>query len=216
VATIKDVAVLAGVGLGTASRVISGNGYVAPATIAKVQKAIGELDFRPSHAARALLSGSSRMVGVYIPILKGSFYTPPILAAIDAELRAAGQHMVVAFGTGKGDARRQAIEGMDFLIERGCDGVIAMCNHIEEQDILNLGPRHTKVVLMNHKLAAIEAQCFAADHHYGGVLAARALLDLGHRKIAVIGGPAGVLDNIERIAGFMGELESAGIDPASV
>ena len=102
-ATIKDVARLAGVGLGTASRVVSGKGSVSPATLERVKKAIEQLDFRPSHAARSLLSGSSRMIGVYIPILKGTFYTP-ILQLIDTELRAAGLHMVVAFGTGTGVA----------------------------------------------------------------------------------------------------------------
>ncbi len=50
--TIKDVARLAGVGLGTASRVVSGKGSVSPATLARVKKAIDELGFRPSHAAR--------------------------------------------------------------------------------------------------------------------------------------------------------------------
>jgi LacI family transcriptional regulator len=71
--TIKDVAKLAGVGLGTASRVVSGKGSVAPATAEKVRRAIAALDFRPSHAARALLSGSTQMIGVYIPLLSGSF-----------------------------------------------------------------------------------------------------------------------------------------------
>ena len=52
-ATIKDVARLAGVGLGTASRVVSGKGSVAPATAQRVQKAIEQLNFRPSHAALA-------------------------------------------------------------------------------------------------------------------------------------------------------------------
>ena len=61
-ATIKDVARLAGVGLGTASRVVSGKGSVSPATLERVRKAIETLDFRPSHAARSLLSGSSRMI----------------------------------------------------------------------------------------------------------------------------------------------------------
>ena len=112
----KDVARLAGVGLGTASRVVSGKGSVSPATLAKVRKAIEELDFRPSHAARSLLSGTTKMIGVYIPVLKGTFYTP-ILQAIDMELRAAGLHMVVAFGVGgQGDARRQAIEGIAIIM----------------------------------------------------------------------------------------------------
>ena len=76
VATIKDVARVAGVGVGTASRVVSGKGAVAPATLERVQQAIRQLDYRPSHAARALLSGSSRMIGVYIPMLKGTFFSP--------------------------------------------------------------------------------------------------------------------------------------------
>ena len=68
------------------------------------------------------------MIGVYIPILKGTFYTP-ILQVIDTELRANGQHMMVAFGSGVGDARRQAMEGIEFLLERGCDGLIHLAAH---------------------------------------------------------------------------------------
>jgi LacI family transcriptional regulator len=137
-ATIKDVARLAGVGLGTASRVVSGKGSVAPETAKRVQRAIKQLNFRPSHAARSLLSGSTQMIGVYIPILKGTFYTP-ILQTIDAELRAGGRHMVVAFGHGLADERRQAIEGVRFLINRDCDGLIVMSNALLEKDIVAFG-----------------------------------------------------------------------------
>ena len=210
-ATIKDVARLAGVGLGTASRVVSGKGSVSPATLERVKKAIEQLDFRPSHAARSLLSGSSQMIGVYIPILKGTFYTP-ILQAIDMELRAAGLHMVVAFGVGSGDARRQAIDGIEFLMERGCDGLVAITNHLSDKDVAALGPRKSRLVVLNHSSTRIPAQCFTADHTRGGVLAARALLDQRHRKIAVIAGPSTSPDSVARIAGFMGELEKAGID----
>ena len=214
-ATIKDVARLAGVGLGTASRVVSGRGSVSPATLARVKKAIEELDFRPSHAARALLSGSSQMIGVYIPILKGTFYTP-ILMAIDNALRDAGLHMVVAFGVGKGDARQQAIEGIEFLMERGCDGLIAMTNHLSDADIAALGPKQSRIVVLNHCSAAIPEQCFMPDHVQGGVMAARALLAYKHRKIAVIAGPSSAPDNVERINGFVGELAREGIDTSKL
>ena len=86
--TIKDVARYAGVGHGTVSRVVRGTGSVSPKMLARVKKAIEELDYRPSHAARSLLSGSSQMIGVYIPVLSGTFYTP-ILQAITTALRAA-------------------------------------------------------------------------------------------------------------------------------
>ena len=214
-ATIKDVARLAGVGLGTASRVVSGKGSVSQATMEKVRHAIEELDFRPSHAARSLLSGSSQMIGVYIPVLKGTFYTP-ILQLIDTELRAAGLHMVVAFGVGIGNPREQAIAGIEFLMERGCDGLIAMTNHLLDADIGALGPKQSRLVVLNHSFESIAEQCFTADHHQGGVLAARALLDLQHRKVAVIAGPSTLPDNVARIAGFMGELARSGVDTESM
>ena len=214
-ATIKDVARLAGVGLGTASRVVSGKGSVSPATLERVRKAIDELGFRPSHAARALLSGTSRMVGVYIPVLSGTFYTP-ILQIIDTELRAAGLHMVVAFGVGLGDARRQAMEGIEFLIERGCDGLIMMTSALLDEDIAALGIKQRQLVALNHDFTAIPEQCFTVDHALGGRLAARTLLDYGHRDIAVIGGPNALGDNVARLSGFMQELQGAGIDTGKI
>ncbi len=210
-ATPKDVAQLAGVGLGTASRVVSGKGAVSPKTLARVRKAIEELDFQPSHAARSLMSGTSQMVGVYIPFLSGTFYTP-ILQLIYAELRAAGLNMVVGFGTGASDQRRQAVEGIEFLHQRGCDGVLVMCNVLQEEDIAALGPRAARMVLLNHCLPGMQERCFTIDHTLGGRMAARALLDKKHRKIAVIAGPDEAPDNIERIDGFMDELAQAGID----
>jgi LacI family transcriptional regulator len=209
-ATIKDVARLAGVGQGTASRVVSGRGSVSPATLAKVRQAIEQLDFRPSHAARTLLSGSSQMIGVYIPVLSGTFYTP-ILQMIDNELRAAGLHMVVTFGVGRGDDRRQAIEGIEFLIARGCDGLIAMTSALLDEDIAVLGPMQRKLVILNQDYASIPDQCFTVDHELGGRMAARTLLQHRHRKIAVIAGPARLQDNVARIGGFMAELELQGI-----
>ncbi len=214
-ATIKDVARVAGVGVGTASRVVSGRGSVAAVTAERVRKAIAELEFRPSHAARSLLSGSSQMIGVYIPMLKGTFYTP-ILGAIDTELRVTGRHMVVAFGCGDGDARQQAIEGIEFLIERGCDGLVVMSNALRDEDIDALGPKRSKLVVLNHSFSSIADQCFTADHTRGGVLAAQALLKMQHRKFAVIVGPTTSPDNVARISGFMRELKRNGIETSQV
>ena len=214
-ATIKDVALLAGVGVGTASRVVSGKGSVSAATALKVKQAIEALDFRPSHAARSLLSGSSQMIGVYIPLMKGTFYTP-ILQAIDTELRAGGRHMVVAFGCGNGDMRQQAQEGVEFLVERGCDGLVVMSNALTDDDIQSLGPKKDLLVSLNQQFESIPEQCFYADHKRGGVLAAQTLLQMRHQHLAVIGGPKSSPDNVERLASFMGELGRSGIDTSHV
>lgn len=214
-ATIKDVARLAGVGVGTASRVVSGRGAVAPATVEKVRQAIAELDFRPSHAARALLSGSSQMIGVYMPYRNGTFFAP-ILQAIYSELRAAGLNMVVSFGVGSGDARQQAIEAIDFLMARGCDGLLLMSNALQEADLEALGPIRSRLVVLNHRFASMPEQCFTVDHALAGRLAAATLLKHRHREIAVIAGPSAVPDNVERIGGFMAELDAAGIDTGAL
>lgn len=214
-ATIKDVARLAGVGLGTASRVVSGKGSVSPATAARVRRAIEQLEFRPSHAARSLLSGTSQMIGVYIPVLQGTFYTS-ILQYIDMQLHANGQHMVVSFGHGVGDPRQQAKEGIEFLLERGCDGLIVISDALQDDDIVALGPKLANLVVLNHYYKSIREQCFSADHKLGGKLAAQTLLEQKHRKFAVIAGPSSSPDNVARISGFMTELEKHGIDKSKV
>lgn len=214
-ATLKDVARLAGVGLGTASRVVSGKGSVSPAKQELVRKAIESLDFRPSHVARSLMSGTTQTIGVYIPVLSGTFYTP-ILQVIDAELRAAGMQMVVAFGSGRGGARRQAVRGIESLMERGCDGVLVMSAALLEEDLVELGPKRRRMVMVNSSFDSIPEQCFTVDHDYGGQLAARTLLEQKHRAIAVIAGPANIADNVMRINGFLGELSRSGIDPAAL
>jgi LacI family transcriptional regulator len=211
VATLKDVAELAGVGLGTASRVVSGKGSVSQATQAKVQAAIDQLGFSPSHAARSLMLGTSQTIGVFIPYVTGTFYSP-ILSLIYSELRAEGLNMVVAFGSGKDDERSQVLEGVDFLSKRGVDGIVVLSNALREEDIEKLGSRHKRLVLLNCYLKSIASQCFTVDHVLGGRKAARALLDQGHRDFALITGPRHSPDNVERVSGFLDELAAEGID----
>src|SRR5687768_9601747 len=107
-ATIKDVARLAGVGVGTASRVTSGKGSFSQDAARRVEAAARELGFRPSAIGRALSLRSTGTIGVFVPDFKGPFYGP-LLHAIDTELRRNDRHMVAANGCGHDDARQQAI-----------------------------------------------------------------------------------------------------------
>lgn len=206
---------MAGVGTGTVSRVVRGKGSVSPDKLERVRQAIDALGYRPSHTARSLLYGRSRMIGVYIPMLSGTFYTA-ILQIIDTELRAAGLHMMMGFGTGAGQAREEAVDGVNLLFARGCEGVIVLTSPLQEEDLALFGAHGKRLVALNYALGSIPEQCFTVDHVLGGRLAARALLEHGHREIAVLGGPGAVQDNVERIAGFLRELESAGIDTGAM
>ena len=209
--TIKDVARLAGVGVGTASRVISGNGSVAAGTADRVRAAIKTLNFRPSRAGRALATRTMGMLGLYVPHFSGLYYGP-ILQAVDSELREVDRHMVVANGCGAGDQRQLALNGIEFLMQRECDGIIISSTELLDADLLAMHLRFPKVVVLNRIVPGLEAQCFAADHALGGRLAARALLAQGHRDIAVISGTESADDNAARLTGFHAELAERGLE----
>lgn len=215
VATIRDVARHAGVGVGTASRVISGRGPVSRDAVERVKAAVEELGFRPSEIARALSSMSAGLVGVYVPDFHGAFFGP-FLQTISDELRACHRRMVVASGFGDGDARTQALNGIEFLIERECDGIIVFSNHLQDADFLAIQRRQPRLAIINRKISGLEEICFSADHHLGGALAAQALLSRGHRRLAVIAGPDSAFDNVCRVDGFFAVLAEYGIERAAV
>jgi LacI family transcriptional regulator len=209
-ATIKDVAKLAGVGVGTASRAISGKGAISALTMAKVKLAVQTLSFRPSSTARALSLRESGMVGVFVPIFEGTFYSP-ILDCIDGELRHADRHMMAASGYGHGSEAERALNSLDFLFQRECDGVLALSSHVTDEQFLALYKQNAKLVVLNRSVAGMKANCFSADHHLAGQYAARALLARGHRSIATIQGSNHGPDIAQRMAGFHTELALHGL-----
>jgi LacI family transcriptional regulator len=214
-ATIKDVARLAGVGVGTASRVISGKGSFSEAAAARVGAAARELGFRPSAIARALSLQSTGTIGVFVPDFKGPFYGP-LLDAIDAELRLHDRHMVAANGCGDEDTRQQSLDGARFLIERECDGIILCSTSLRDADFAQLRDDFPNLAIVNRDVKGMKTHCFTVDHRAAGRAAADVLLAHGHRRIAVISGPAGVGDNKQRLQGLFDRLGEAGIATDSV
>ncbi|HWW71431.1 MAG TPA: substrate-binding domain-containing protein [Duganella sp.] len=214
-ATLKDVAMLAGVGMSTASRAISGAGPVSAESMRKVQAAIEQLNFRPSSIGRSLSAQSLGIIGIYVPSFFGAYYGT-ILKQTDIELRAVRRHVVVATGCGDGTPRDEAIEAVQFLIGRDCDGIVVLGHDLHDEDILALRKMQPKLALLNRHSAQFEEASFCPDHRHGGALAAQTLLGAGHRRLAVISGPAATSDNKDRMDGFFDELARSGIARASV
>ncbi|MFX1803510.1 substrate-binding domain-containing protein [Paraburkholderia sp. A1BS-2L] len=208
--TLKDVATLAGVGLSTASRAISGKGPVSAEAAARVQAAIEQLNFRPSSIGRAMATQSLGIVGIFVPTFFGSYYGT-ILKETDTELRAVKRHVVVATGCGDGSPREQAIEAVRFLIGRDCDGMVVISHDLHDEDLNMLHAMHPRMAFLNRVFDQLPEASFCADHFHGGELAARTLVEHGHREIAVIGGPPSSSDNLARLDGFFTELAHHGI-----
>jgi LacI family transcriptional regulator len=101
-------------------------------------------------------------------------------------------------------------------MERDCDGVIVMSNALTEADALELSRRQPHLVVLNSTYPALAEHCFMADHVRGGRVAGEALLSLGHRQLALIGGPSRAPDNVDRLAGFALAIAEAGIDAAGL
>ncbi|NYE60433.1 LacI family transcriptional regulator [Duganella sp. 1224] len=196
--------------MSTASRAISGAGPVSAEAMKKVQAAIEQLNFRPSSIGRSLSAQSLGMIGIFCPSFFGAYYGT-ILKQTDIELRALRRHVVVATGCGDGTPREEAIEAVKFLIGRDCDGIVVLGHDLLDEDMHMLHKMHPKMAFLNRRSAGLESSSFCPDHYHGGELAARTLLDAGHRQLAVIAGPTGTSDNEERLHGFFDELARHGI-----
>ncbi|MQA41765.1 LacI family DNA-binding transcriptional regulator [Rugamonas aquatica] len=214
-ATLKDVALLAGVGMSTASRAISGAGPVSAEAMKKVQAAIEQLNFRPSSIGRSLSAQSLGMIGIFAPSFFGAYYGT-ILKQTDIELRAMRRHVVVATGCGDGTPRDEAIEAVKFLIGRDCDGIVVLGHDLYDEDLISLQKMHPKMAFLNRRSPQLPDASFCPDHYHGGELAAQTLLQAGHRELAVISGPSGTSDNKERLDGFFAELQRNGIARSAV
>jgi len=214
-ATLKDVAKLAGVGMSTASRAISGAGPVSATAMARVQAAIEQLNFRPSSIGRSLSAKSLGMIGIFTPSFFGAYYGT-ILKQTDIELRAMRRHVVVATGCGDGTPRDEAIEAVKFLIGRDCDGIVVLAHDLNDDDLQMLHRMHPRIAILNRRSAQLPDASFCPDHHLGGMLAAQTLLEANHRAVAVIAGPRASSDNQTRLDGFFEELARHGIARAEV
>lgn len=210
-ATIRDVAKRAGVGVATVSRFIAASGPVSEKAAKRISKAIEELQYRPSHLARSLPSGRSQTIGVYMPVITGTFYAS-MLNRICMTLRENGLRMMVAVGSEPSKEREEVLQGVEFLAEHGCDGLVIMATSLKTSDINDLLEAQPHLVMLNRMVPRFRARSFAPDHAAAGRLAAATLWDSGHRRFAAIEGNTYSLDNVARMRGFLDELASRGAD----
>lgn len=206
-ATIYDVSVMAGVSLATVSRVVNNNAKVSEKTRRKVLEAMEKLDYRPNASARSLASNRSDSVGVLVSQLDGPYYGT-MMAEIENALREAGKHVIIAAGGGN-EARER--EGVEFLLNRGCDALILDVESVTDQYLVELCQGSTPIVLINRYVTGIADRCIYLDNELGGYLSTRYVLEHGHREIAYISGPLYKLDVRQRIEGHKKALKEAGL-----
>jgi DNA-binding LacI/PurR family transcriptional regulator len=207
-AVMADVAKLAGVSHQTVSRVINGSVHVRPATRQRVLAAMGQLDYRPNPAARALVTGRSGTLGVVS--FDTTLYGPAsTLFAIEQAAHAAGYFITIVSLLALD--RLSVLGAIERLRVQGVEGVLVITPHEGAAEALVDLPTGVPIV-------AVEAgqpdsvPLVAVDQYSGAVSATQLLLDLGHPTVWHVAGPRDFLEAQQRLAGWRATLEAAGAE----
>jgi LacI family transcriptional regulator len=204
------VAERAGVGVGTVSRVLNDAPDVAPGTRERVRAVMEELGYRPSTTARNLSLGRTQTVGVMAP-----FFTQPSvverLRGID-EILGASTYQLAIFNIESTDQRREVLRR--FARRDRVDGVLVISLPPTDAELRALRRDALPVVLVDAPHPDLPS--IVVDDMAGGAMAARHLLEAGHRRIGFVGdiahSPLGFTSSELRLRGMREELARAGVD----
>ncbi|WP_347252945.1 HTH-type transcriptional repressor PurR [Leminorella grimontii] len=208
-ATIKDVAKRAGVSTTTVSHVINKTRFVAEDTKTAVWAAIKELSYSPSAVARSLKVNSTKTLGL-LATSSGSPYFAEVIQAVESACYKKGYTLILC-NTQNDLEKQQAYLAM--LAQKRVDGLLVMCSeyHPPLLELLN-DYQHIPMMVMDWGKHSDFTDNIEDNGFHGGYLAARYLIDRGHRDIATITGQLNEFTGRERHSGFLHALKEANID----
>jgi LacI family transcriptional regulator len=206
VASIKDVARLAGVSVGTASNVLNRPDSVSPERRERVERAIAELGFVRNEPARQLRAGVSRTIAVVVLDIANPFFADLVNGAEEVAER--HDALVVVCNSG-GDPDREARHLRRLEQQRVMGVLLTPVREVATPELLALMRHHTPVVLVDRVAAAAERPSVAVDDVRGGALVGELLAAAGHRQVAFLGGPRHLRQVADRLAGLHSTLGPA-------
>ncbi|WP_142850821.1 LacI family DNA-binding transcriptional regulator [Telmatospirillum sp. J64-1] len=206
--TLKDIARLAGVSVATASRVINRTGLVAPAKLQAVEAVLAKFSYIPNNAARALIKRRSMTVGLIVPTMANPVFAPAI-EGIEARLQAAGYGLLIACS--QRDPDKELAQARTML-ERGVDGLILTGSHHRDELLPLVHSRGIATIIQDDPVGAEGVRSLAMQDAAAMATAIDALVEAGHRRIAILTGPTGNTRPIaERLRGAVERLRHHGI-----
>ncbi len=203
--TIYDIALKAGVSPATVSRVLGGGARVAPARRAAVVEAARLLRYRPNLMAQDLASGRSRTVGLVLPDTVSSFWGA-LVGGIETELRTRGYHLLMA--SAKGSAGEQ--RALDLLLRHQVEGLVLASGALSDPELEQI-VGGVPFVTVCRGATGDDSRRIRVQNREGGRAATRHLVELGHERIAHVGGPLAHSDAAERRVGYREALLDAGL-----
>lgn len=205
-ATIKDVAKLAGVALSTASYAMNGDSKVSVKTREKVLEAAKQLNYQKNGFAMDLKRSRTNTIALILTDLSGPYYSELIRSIQDVTL-SNNFDLIACSSMGGRDST-----AVRFLLEKRVDGAIVLAQNITDEILLAAAGERFPIVVMDRLISGEGLINVVVDSEHGGYSATRYLIEKGHRSIAYISGPANSYDNALRYQGYLRAMGEAGLE----
>jgi DNA-binding LacI/PurR family transcriptional regulator len=206
-ATIKDVAKLAGVSISTVSRTLSNKIFVEEETRKKVLQAVRELEYKPNIMAQSLKEGKTKTLALLVPDINSLFY-PMLMKSIEKYATEKSYSLILA---NSNEDVIQEKHNLDMLQTRYVDGIICLSVTDEISHILKVYRKGNIPVVFVNRNFNEDVNCVLTDNRYGGYVTTKYLLEHGHRKISCMFGDFNNQRFRQRYEGCICAMEEFGV-----
>ncbi|MBS1797113.1 MAG: LacI family DNA-binding transcriptional regulator [Acidobacteria bacterium] len=208
--TLKDIAERSGVAMMTVSRVVNGTGYVSEETHRRVMEVVDELNYRPNGAARSLKRQRTETVGLVLGDLSNPYST--VLAnSVREHLAVRGYSLFICISE---QSAQEDITAFNSLVDHNADGIIVATrsNTGGDKRLEAIADSGVPVVVVGRDFRHKTVDFVSADNLTGGFEATQHLIDLGHKRIAFLGGNYESRNSLKRLQGYLNALRLHGIE----
>lgn len=211
--TIKDIANYTGFSVTTISLVLNNKAKKIPVkTRERIMDAARELNYHPNQLAVGLVKKRTETVGLILSDVSNVFFAN-LAKGVEDECRRKGWNLILC---NTNDKHERDLSYIQVLADKGVDGILFCMSQDSDrrgarESIQMMKRLRLPFVMIDRFLAEAECCSVIVDHRQGGYLAARHLLELGHRRIGCVAGPFGLEDSAERLQGYQRALEEFGV-----
>ncbi|MFV0135896.1 LacI family DNA-binding transcriptional regulator [Streptomyces sp. HMX87] len=206
-ASIKDVAAEAGVSVATVSRVLNGHPAVSDAARARVLAAVEALAYRPNAVARSLRTDQTRTLGLVISDVLNPYFTE-LARSVEEEARALGYSVIIGNADERPDLQDHHVTT---LLDRRIDGLLVSPTDGGSPRMLDAARAGTPMVFVDRWIPGVDVPVVRADGRAAVRDLVAHLYGLGHRRLAIIAGPAATTTGRERVDAFREALGEHGL-----
>ena len=194
--TLYDVSRISGASIATVSRVFSGKARVSESTRKRVMEAAQQLNYEPSHAARALAGRKTHTLGAIFPEIASGFYAD-VLAGIDEVAAESGFDVLASF-VGKHRSRPELVKR---LLRQGRVDALLLLNLDNTSDLNPASLEQLPIIVIDREISGSTLPVVGIDNIGGAEAMIEHLFEQGHRRIAILSGPEGNYDSEQRLLG---------------